>query len=228
MTLFDVVTGKKLSMGSRDVNSVTLNEVFVPYWNVSNDTLLDDHDVSWEFINHLAPPVLFAHIREMDYHHLFTEFNVGTTYQACLNVEVRIQTEYYLSERRRLESECKKQVDLLKATEKMHASEIDALKQKNAALKNEKGSLDVKVSELQSSISTKDFELKELNTLVSSLRSQKDGLVGHPWERILVVPSRKGMHDGLSADIDHRKAGRSLEDVATYNPSAEANNTSAL
>ncbi|GKF95066.1 hypothetical protein Tco_0287801, partial [Tanacetum coccineum] len=87
----------------------------------------------------------------------------------------------------RLESECEKQVDLLKAkddeiknlkaqlllketeaaeaahlraqvsateaTEKMHAAEIDALKQRN------------------------DLELKDLNVAVSSLMSLKDGLV---------------------------------------------------
>ncbi|GJT92205.1 hypothetical protein Tco_1081050 [Tanacetum coccineum] len=45
-------------------------------------------------------------IREMDYHHLFTEFNVGTARQACLNAEVRMRTKYCLSERKRLESEC--------------------------------------------------------------------------------------------------------------------------
>ncbi|GJS06969.1 hypothetical protein Tco_0363765 [Tanacetum coccineum] len=176
------VPEKELSMGSRDVNFETLHEVFVPQWNVSNDTLLDDHDVSREFIDHLAPPVLFAQIRETDYHHLFMEFNVGTARQACLNAKVKMQTEYYLSERKRLESECEKQAELLKvsaieAMEKMHASEIDALKQKNVALENEKESLDGKVVEFQSSVSTKDLELKELNAVVSSLRSKKDGLV---------------------------------------------------
>ncbi|GJW00003.1 hypothetical protein Tco_1555254 [Tanacetum coccineum] len=50
----------------------------------------------------------------MDYHHLFKEFNVRTARQAFLNAEVRIWTEYCLSERRRLETECEKQVDMLK------------------------------------------------------------------------------------------------------------------
>ncbi|GKB56514.1 hypothetical protein Tco_0912700, partial [Tanacetum coccineum] len=54
-------------------------------------------------------------IREMDYHHLFTKLNVGTARQARLNAEVRMSTEYCLSERSRLKSECKKQADLLKA-----------------------------------------------------------------------------------------------------------------
>ncbi|GJR25446.1 hypothetical protein Tco_1101678 [Tanacetum coccineum] len=122
-----------------------------------------------------------------------------------------MRTEYCLSERRRLESECEKQADLLKAkdaevenlkaqlllketeaaeaiclraqvsaaeaTEKIHSNEIDGLKQRNVALENEKNSLDGKVAELQAFVSTKDLELKDLNVVVSSLRSQKDGLI---------------------------------------------------
>nr|GFD10920.1 hypothetical protein [Tanacetum cinerariifolium] len=58
---------------------------------------------------------------------------------------------------------------------KIHTNEIDALKQRNVALKNEKESLDGKVTDLQSLVSTKDLELKDLNVEVSSLRSQNDG-----------------------------------------------------
>ncbi|GJZ64068.1 hypothetical protein Tco_0620489 [Tanacetum coccineum] len=54
-------------------------------------------------------------IRDMDYKELFTEFSVGTARQACLSAEVRMRTENCLSERRRLESECKKQAGLLKS-----------------------------------------------------------------------------------------------------------------
>nr|GEV49430.1 transposase (putative), gypsy type [Tanacetum cinerariifolium] len=100
-------------------------------------------------------------IREIDYHHLFTEFNVGTARQACLNAKVEMRTEYCLSERRKLESECEKQADLLK----------------NATLENEKYSLDGRFAELQSLVSAWDLELEGLNAVVSSLRSQKDGLV---------------------------------------------------
>ncbi|GJV86047.1 hypothetical protein Tco_1525945 [Tanacetum coccineum] len=243
------------------------------------------------------------------------EFNVGTVHQACLNVEVRMRTEYCLSKRKRLESECEKKDDLLKAkddeienlkaqlllketeaakaahlraqvsateaTEKMHAAEIDALKQRNVALKNEKDSLDGKVAELQSSVSAKDLELKDLNVVVSSLRSQKDGLVdqvakldadllemalhleekfyphllttisGRRWllthglklafvkclnsqeylSALGAAISRaieKGMQDGLSAGIVHRKEGRSLANVAAYNPVAKADYNSSL
>ncbi|GKA92371.1 hypothetical protein Tco_0814296 [Tanacetum coccineum] len=116
--------GKELSMGSREVDSEALHEIFVPRWNVPNDTLLDEHDISREFIDHLAPPVLFSQIRNMDYHHLFTEFNVGTARQACLNAEVRMRTEFCLSERTRLEVECGRQASLLKSKDE----EIEVLK----------------------------------------------------------------------------------------------------
>ncbi|GJU45710.1 hypothetical protein Tco_1202976, partial [Tanacetum coccineum] len=197
--------------GSWDVDSKTLHEVFVLQWDVSNDSLLDNHDTSRDFIDDLAPPALFAKILEMDYLDLFMEFNIRIARQACLSAEVRMLTEYCLDERRRLESECGRQAELLKgkdveienlkaqllpketeaaeaahliaqvsvaeATKKIHADEIEALKQRNVALKNEKNSLGEKVTELQSSISTKNLELKDLNATLSSLQSQNDGLV---------------------------------------------------
>nr|GEV44783.1 hypothetical protein [Tanacetum cinerariifolium] len=225
--------------------------------NVLNDFLLDDYDVSREFVDHLAPPALFSQIRKMDYHHLFTEFNVGTARQACLNVEVRMRTEdveieslkahLLLKETKAAKAvHLRAQVSAFEAAEKMRVSEIDALKQKNVAHENEKGSLDVKVTELLSSVSTKDLELKELNPVVSSLGFQKDGLTGQVHEleamcfslrgqeylsalRAAIIRAiEKGMQDGLSAGIDHGKDGRSLEDVAAYNLFTEADYTSAL
>nr|GEW65221.1 hypothetical protein [Tanacetum cinerariifolium] len=231
------------------------------------------------------PVKILAH---RDYRLLLDEFNVGTVHQACLNVEVRIRTEYYLSKMRRLESECEKQVDSLKVRD----AETESLKDQLLLEETKAAKI------LQSSVSTKDLELKELNIVVFSLRSQKDGLVGYEhieefqdaqmnivndkveklhvdllemalhleekfnphllntisgrrwllthglklaiikclnsYKYLSAVGANiscaieKRMHDGLSADIDHRKAGRSLEDVATYNPSAEADYTSAL
>ncbi|GKB63918.1 hypothetical protein Tco_0920104, partial [Tanacetum coccineum] len=205
--------GKELSMGSQDVDSKTLHEVFVPRWDVSNDSLLDNHDTSRDFIDHLAPPALFAKICGIDYLDLFMEFNICIARQACLSTEVRMRTEYCLDERRRLESECGRQAELLKAvkaahldaqvsideaTKKIHADEIEALKQRNVALENEKNSLGEKVTELQSSVSTKDLELKDLNATLSSLQSQNDGLV----DQVHTLESTcSSLHDQLDADL---------------------------
>ncbi|GKC86472.1 hypothetical protein Tco_1147121 [Tanacetum coccineum] len=38
----------------------------------------------------------------------------------------------------------------------------------------------------------------------------------------------KGMQDGLAAGVDHGRAGRGLDDIAAYDPSAEANFVSAV
>ncbi|GJS19912.1 hypothetical protein Tco_0448544 [Tanacetum coccineum] len=69
-------------------------------------------------------------------------------------------------------------VSAAEATKKMHADEIDALKQRNVALENVKDSLDGKVTKLQSLISAKGLELKDLNVHAlpcSSLRDQVSG-----------------------------------------------------
>nr|GEY31235.1 hypothetical protein [Tanacetum cinerariifolium] len=271
-------TRQDLSIASRKLDPETLHQVFVQQWNVLNDSLLDDYDVSEEFVDHLAPLALFSQIHEMDYRHLFMEFNVGTAHQACLNAKVRCGPSTVLE------------------------------------------SLDGKVVELQSLISTKDLELKDLNVAVSSLRSQKDGLVDHMhalettcsglheqvfgyehlkewieefqdaqmkivddkvakldadllemachleekfyphllttisgWRWLLThglklvlvkclnsseyltalgaAISRaieQGMQSGLAARIDHGKEGKSLTDVAAYNPNTKADFNTAL
>ncbi|GKA15214.1 hypothetical protein Tco_0694961, partial [Tanacetum coccineum] len=125
-------------------------------------------------------------IRDMDYEDLFTEFSVGTARQACFSAEVRIRTEYCLSERRRLESESEKQAGLLRSRDKeienlkaqlllkeAEAAEAVRLRaqQKNVALEDEKKSLSGKVAELQSMVSVKDRELKDVDATVHVLET---------------------------------------------------------
>nr|GEV26044.1 hypothetical protein [Tanacetum cinerariifolium] len=164
--------------GLSGMDAKTLHQVFISQWNMMNDSLLDDYDVSQEFVDHLAPPALFSQNRKMYYHHLFTEFNIGTALQACLNAEVRMRTEYCLIAEKTEAVEAAHlctQVSAAEATKKIHTNEIDALKQRNMSLDNKKEYFDGKFAELQSLVSTKDVELKDLNVAMSSLRSQKDG-----------------------------------------------------
>ncbi|GJV54720.1 hypothetical protein Tco_1455725 [Tanacetum coccineum] len=187
-----------------------------------------------------------------------------------------------LSKRKRLESKCESQADLLKAkdveienlkaqmllkeaeaaeaahlyiqvsaveaTEKMHADEIDVLKQRNVDLENEKDSLDGKVKDgLVDQVAKLDADLLEMALhleekfyphLLTTISSQR-WLLTHSLKLAIVkclnsqeylsalgaAISRaieKGMQDGLSAGIVHGKEGRSLADVAAYNPATEA------
>nr|GEU56525.1 hypothetical protein [Tanacetum cinerariifolium] len=198
---------KELSIGYQEVKSETLHELFVLRWNVSNDTLLDDHDSSWEFINHLSPLMLFSEIRLMDYHHLFMEFNVETAHQSCLNAEVRMHTEYCLNEKRRIELECVNQANLLKARD----DEVEKLKAQ-LLLKETKATED---THLHAQVF--DLKLKDLNVVVSSLKSENDGIVDQ-------VHALETTPFGLCK----QKEGRNLADVTAYNPAVEVDFNSPL
>nr|GEU77661.1 hypothetical protein [Tanacetum cinerariifolium] len=65
--------GKELSLGSWEVDSENLHEVFVLHWNVSNDALLDDLDTSKEFIDHLAPLADLLKSRDEEVENLKTQ-----------------------------------------------------------------------------------------------------------------------------------------------------------
>nr|GEV02511.1 hypothetical protein [Tanacetum cinerariifolium] len=107
---------------SQDVDSETLSHTYIPKWNVTNDSALDDPDVYCEVIDHLAPPALFSQLRTMDNEQLFVEFNVGLARQTCLGSEVRIQLEHELRGRKKFEGKCAMQADWLKQRDAKIAS----------------------------------------------------------------------------------------------------------
>nr|GEV32010.1 reverse transcriptase domain-containing protein [Tanacetum cinerariifolium] len=214
--------GKELSFGSREVDYENLYEVFVPHWNVPNDALLDDFNTSREFIDHLAHPVLFAQICDMDYKELFIEFNIGTAHQAYLSVEVRMRTEYCLTkvaEAARLYT----QVSATEAAKKDFDVPVTSLKSQNDSLVDQVHVLKSTCSSLhdQRWLLTHGIKLFLVKCLNSS-----DYLtaLGYAINRAI----EKGMQSGLAAGIDHDKECRNLTDVAAYNPDAEADFNSAL
>nr|GEV18592.1 zf-CCHC domain-containing protein/UBN2 domain-containing protein [Tanacetum cinerariifolium] len=163
------------SVISHAVVPPTLHQVFVPQWNMLNDSILDDCDVSREFVDHLASSVLFYQIREMDYHHLFTEFNVGTARQACLNAKVRMQIKYCLSKRKRLKSECEKQAGLLKARD----DEVENLKAqllRKEAEAAEAARLYAQVSAAEATEKIRAAEIEALKQRIVSLKNEKESL----------------------------------------------------
>ncbi|GKE85234.1 hypothetical protein Tco_1558976 [Tanacetum coccineum] len=117
-----------------DSTGTAIPDVAGPSYSTKQDLSMGSQELNTE---------TFHQIREMDYHYLYMEFNVGTARQACLNAEVRMRTDYCLIERSRK----------LKL-------------RRNVALENKKDSLNGKVTELQSSVSAKDLELKDLNVAV--------------------------------------------------------------
>ncbi|GJW46499.1 hypothetical protein Tco_0078145, partial [Tanacetum coccineum] len=220
-----------LSMGSQELNAETLHQVFVPQWN----------------------------IHEMDYHHLFIEFNVGTARQACLNTE---ETEATKAVRLRV------QVSAAEAVEKVHndglVDQVHALETTCSSLRDQVSGYeqlkeqfeefqDAQMNIVNDKVAKLDANLLEMALhleekfyphFLTTISDQR-WLLTHGLKIVVIkylnwleyltalgsaisYAIEKGMHSGLSAGIDHEKAGRSLEDVVSYNPAVEADYNSSL
>ncbi|GJR61462.1 hypothetical protein Tco_1503624 [Tanacetum coccineum] len=109
--------GMEISSGSfyvsQYMDSDTLRQIYIPKWNVINDSAVDDPEICQGMIDHLAPPRFFSQLRGMDYEQLLAEFNVGAARQTCFNAEIRMQLEHELRGRQRFEERCALQVNKL-------------------------------------------------------------------------------------------------------------------
>ncbi|GJX82371.1 hypothetical protein Tco_0331852 [Tanacetum coccineum] len=77
---FSDLTGSDFLVG--DIRTVIdpdsdLQKVYVPRWNVTNGSRLDDNRDCREMVDEFAPPKFFASVRGMEHDQLFAEFNVG-------------------------------------------------------------------------------------------------------------------------------------------------------
>ncbi|GKF16157.1 hypothetical protein Tco_0061075, partial [Tanacetum coccineum] len=69
------------------LNPETLHRVYVPKWIVTNESVLDDPYVCRSLTDQLAPSVLFAQLRTIEYDQLFAEYNMAVAHQTCLGAE---------------------------------------------------------------------------------------------------------------------------------------------
>ncbi|GKE97882.1 hypothetical protein Tco_0021233, partial [Tanacetum coccineum] len=137
---FSDLTGSEFLVG--DIRTVIdpdsdLQKVYVPRWNVTNGSRLDDNRDCREMVDEFAPSKFFASIRGTKHDQLFAEFNVGAALQMTLSAEVRMRAEYNIKEKRRLKSFVDDQAEVLKASkfeaaEKSLQDEIRSLKERNA------------------------------------------------------------------------------------------------
>ncbi|GJW71866.1 putative ribonuclease H-like domain-containing protein, partial [Tanacetum coccineum] len=181
--------------------------------------------------------------------YIFLNFNVGTAHQACLNAE-RLKTEAAEAVRLRV------QVSAAKAVEKVHADVnvvVSSIKSQNDGLVDQVHALETTCSSLRDQVAKLDLDLLEMALhleekfypyLLTTISGQR-WLLTHGLKIVVVnclnSPEylttlgsaishaiEKGMQSGLSAGIDHRKAGRSLGDVVAYNHAAEVDYNSSL
>ncbi|GJR87578.1 hypothetical protein Tco_0211589 [Tanacetum coccineum] len=185
---------------SQDMDSENLHQTYIPKWNVTNDSTLDESNICHGVIDHLAHPALFSQLQNMDYEQLFVKFNVGAARQTCLSSEVRLRLEHELRGRGKFEGKCAMQADWLKERDAELASlkpqlslkeaeatmairlccQIAIVEVVEAARSNELNGLKEQNAALEGHVATLESAAlfcDKLSTIASALEFKKDKLI---------------------------------------------------
>nr|GEV22912.1 putative ribonuclease H-like domain-containing protein [Tanacetum cinerariifolium] len=134
---------------SQDMDSETMRQIYVPKWNVVNDSDLDDPDMEKKKLKGRFS-------RQSD---LLKEKDVEI---ASLKAQFSMK-EAVAVEAIRLHG----QVATVEAAEAARASELDGLRDRNLALESEKNTLEGQVATLESMVGSKDTEFASVNAQVA-------------------------------------------------------------
>ncbi|GJZ00987.1 hypothetical protein Tco_0518948 [Tanacetum coccineum] len=157
---------------------------YVPKWNITNDSLLDDAFSCCTLVYRVAPPAFFSDLCTIGYDQLFTEFNVGAARQICLGSEVRSRTEHELElkEKHRAKYAARgklleeKDLEILELKSKLAEKETEAakairLRDQVSSLSGEKSALTAEVSALKVTVAQKDHDIFLLDSHATCLAS---------------------------------------------------------
>ncbi|GKC06118.1 hypothetical protein Tco_0997728, partial [Tanacetum coccineum] len=160
---------------------------YVPRWNITNDSLLDDGFSCRTLVDRVAPHAFFASLHSMDCDQLYTEFNVGAARQICLGSEVRSRTEHKLELKEKLNAKYaargksleEKDLEILRlksqlAEKEVEAAEVIRLCDQVSSLSREKSTLTAEVSALKVTITQKDNDISLLDSRATHLASSLD------------------------------------------------------
>ncbi|GKA58837.1 hypothetical protein Tco_0758150 [Tanacetum coccineum] len=160
---------------------------YVPRWNITNDTLLDDGFSCRALVDRVAPPTFFSALRTMDYDQLYMEFNVGAARKVCLGADVRSRAEHELELKEKLRAKYaargrlleEKDLEILRlksqlAEKEAEAAEVIRLRDQVSSLSGEKSALTAEVSVLKVTVTQKDHDISLLNSRAACLASTLD------------------------------------------------------
>ncbi|GJY43923.1 hypothetical protein Tco_0432136 [Tanacetum coccineum] len=174
---FSDLTDSDLLVG--DVRTVVdpdsdLQKVYVPRWNVTNGSLLDENRVCRKMVNEFAPPKFFASVRGMEHDQLFL---LTLTWDPHVRAHLLVK-EAEATKAIRLRAEA----SIFKATEKSLRDGVNALNKRNLVLEKERDALNVKVTDLAASVKVREQEVTDLDAQVTAVKSQSENLVGRVHE----------------------------------------------
>ncbi|GJY64395.1 hypothetical protein Tco_0465855, partial [Tanacetum coccineum] len=196
------------------LNSKDVKRWYIPHWNITNDSLLDDGFSCRTLVDRVAPPGFFSALRNIDYDQLFEEFNVGAARQICLGSEVRSRTEHELELKEKLwakydargvllrekDAEIARLKSLVKEKE-TESAEVLRLRDQVSVLAADKSLLSAEVSALKSAVSQKDTDISLLDSRASYLKSALDDSQAACGEARNLISSLSSERDGLASEV---------------------------
>ncbi|GJX42388.1 hypothetical protein Tco_0257378 [Tanacetum coccineum] len=196
------------------LNSEDAKRWYIPRWNITNDSLLDDDFSCRTLVDRVAPPGFFSTLRNMDYDQLFMEFNVGAARHICLGSEVRSRAEHELELKEKLRakydaqgvllSEKDAEIARLKSLVKekeTESAEVLRLRDQVSVLAADKSLLSAEVSALKSVVSQKDTDISLLDSRASYLKSALDDSQAACGEARNLISSLSSERDGLASEV---------------------------
>ncbi|GKB53619.1 hypothetical protein Tco_0904372 [Tanacetum coccineum] len=196
------------------LNSEDAKHWYIPRWNITNDSLLDDGFSCRTLVDRVAPLGFFSTLRNMDYDQLFEEFNVGAARQICLGSEVRSRTEHELELKEKLrakydargvllrekDAEIARLKSLVKEKE-TESAEVLRLRDQVSVLAADKSFLSAEVSALKSAVSQKDTDISLLDSRASYLKSALDDSQAACTEAKNLISTLSSERDGLASEV---------------------------
>ncbi|GJW97533.1 hypothetical protein Tco_0179341 [Tanacetum coccineum] len=196
------------------LNSEDAKRWYIPRWNITNDSLLDDGFSCRTLVDRVAPPGFFSTLRNMDYDQLFEEFNVGAARQICLGSEVRSRAEHELELKEKLrgkydargvllrekDAEIARLKSLLEEKE-TESAEVLRLRDQVSVLAADKSLLSAEVSALKNVVSQKDTNISLLDSRASYLKSVLDDSQAACGEAMSLISSLSSERDGLASEV---------------------------
>ncbi|GJW78101.1 hypothetical protein Tco_0139783 [Tanacetum coccineum] len=197
------------------LNSEDAKRWYIPRWNITNDSLLDDGFSCRTLVDRVAPPPgFFSTLWNMDYDQLFEEFNVGAARQICLGSEVRSRTEHELELKEKLRVKYDARGVLLKEKDveiarlkslvkekETESAEVSRLRDQVSVLTAEKSSLSAEVSVLKSVVSQKETDISLLDSRATYLKSALDDSQAACDEARNLISSLSSERDGLASEV---------------------------
>ncbi|GJR79686.1 hypothetical protein Tco_0150471, partial [Tanacetum coccineum] len=187
---------------------------YVPRWNITNDSQLDDGFSCRTLVDRVSPPGFFSTLRNIDYDQLFKEFNVGAARQICLGSEVRSRTEHELELKEKLRakydargmllSEKDAEIARLKSLvreKEAESAEVLHLCDQVSVLAADKSLLSEEVSILKNAVLQKDTDISLLDSRASYLKSALDDSQAACGEARNLISSLSSERDGLASEV---------------------------